>query len=141
MGKSTQQDKKREPWEVIVLFIALVIFLLCASSCTKEYSFSKENEIELRIKGETYFTTVNGSDGYYWKITLTSNKPLSVDYRVIYQFDDANQKGMGLSHPINATSTANVAYTQYRASSQNAVISNVKLIRVDGAASCDCINN
>ena len=32
------ENKKREPWEVILLFIALVLFLLCVSSCTKEYS-------------------------------------------------------------------------------------------------------
>ena len=113
------------------ILLTVLILSTLFTSCQKEYSqLNKENEIELTITGVKYVTTVNGSTGNYWKVTLQSNKALSVDYIVSYEFYDGSTR-MTLNHTINANSTANIAFTQYTATANN--ISKVKVLGVDGA--------
>jgi len=83
------------------ILLTILILSTLFTSCQKEYSqLNKENEIELTITGVKYVTTVNGSTGNYWKVTLQSNKALSVDYIVSYEFYDGTTR-MTLNHTIN----------------------------------------
>lgn len=114
--------------------IAFIICFIFFNSCTKEYNpqipISPDPEIKVTITGITYVTSVNGSTGEYWKITVSISKPIDKGIHIVYSFDDAFTKGMTISHWLDKSTISNVFFTQYSAKGN---ISNIRLIRVDGA--------
>lgn len=98
--------------------------------CTKEYSPEVSNDIKVSISAIKYTTTVNGSTGDYWKVTVGISKPIDKGIHIVYSFDDERIKEMSISHWLDKESTSNIFFTQYSAKGN---VSNVRLIRVIGA--------
>jgi hypothetical protein len=113
-----------------------ILVILSITSCTKRLSVPTDpaNLVLVEITGETYATTVNGSAGYYWKITASINTKLNRDVKLKYQFEDSGNRLLWeLTHTITAGTQINTFQTQLPASGKLATITKVKLITVEGA--------
>ncbi len=128
----------------LLFIIAVSLFTV---SCTKEFSADlpkkdstshvviklpeRSNEILVTITGVPYVTTVNGSTGNYWKITVTISHSIAKSIDVIYSFDDDKSRGETISQGIIAGQmVGGPFFTTIPAVGQ---MTNIKLLLVNGA--------